>query len=152
MRRQRRAYYDQRVITLLPSEWERAKRDYRWSGRRALVHRVRGQRHRTHHYRWSHHAFPAADHEQLSARDHIGTGWNPLVRRGRDQRDPAIWKISAGKGFGLSRPIHAIAPSHQFTLNWRDYPAQGNVRVKSSLDDDAGSALCSEWTTVNTTP
>jgi len=62
---------------------------------------------------------------------------------------PAIWGISAGKGFSLRRPIRAISPPHPFTLKWRHYPNRGMVEVKSSLSDDAGKVQCSEWTTVD---
>jgi streptogramin lyase len=63
---------------------------------------------------------------------------------------PAIWSISAGNGFGLRRPIHAVTPPYAFMMHWRPYPSGGNARVKSSLSDEAGDVLCSEWTTVNT--
>jgi streptogramin lyase len=65
---------------------------------------------------------------------------------------PAIWSVSAGKGFGLRRPIRAVTPPRAFRLHWRPYPSGGHVRVKSSLSDEAGNVLCSEWTTVNTAP
>jgi hypothetical protein len=33
---------------------------------------------------------------------------------------PAIWSVSAGNGFELRRPIHAVAPPYAFMLAWGD--------------------------------
>jgi streptogramin lyase len=63
---------------------------------------------------------------------------------------PAIWTLSAGKGFGFTRPIRAVTPPKPLTITYHHYPNGGNVRVKSSLSDEKGNVLCSEWTTVNT--
>jgi hypothetical protein len=47
--------------------------------------------------------------------------------------EPTIWKLGAGNGFGLIRPLRPVVPPKQFSLNWRPYPQGGEVKIKSSL-------------------
>jgi hypothetical protein len=63
----------------------------------------------------------------------------------------AVWSLSAGPAFGFQKPIPAVVPPAPFSFS-QSYPNSGEVEVKSSLLDQSGAALCSEWTTVNTAP
>jgi len=54
-----------------------------------------------------------------------------------------------GEPFGLA--LEPVRPPHSFTMKWTSVPAVGEVTVQPVLQGTSG-AICSEWTTVNTTP
>jgi len=69
---------------------------------------------------------------------------------------PATFNIlltdASGTSMPFSKPIPAIVPPRAFTLTWNNFPSEGAVTVKPVLTAGPGQAICSEWTTVNTTP
>ncbi|HUO29439.1 MAG TPA: hypothetical protein VMU80_09490 [Bryobacteraceae bacterium] len=54
-----------------------------------------------------------------------------------------------GEPFGLA--LEPVRPPYSFTMKWASVPAVGEVTVQPVLQGTSG-AICSEWTTVNTTP
>ncbi len=63
----------------------------------------------------------------------------------------AVWSILAQNTLVLQRSIPVVMPPTPSTLTW-SLPDEGEVTVRSLLSTSAGQVICSEWTSLLTTP
>jgi hypothetical protein len=54
-------------------------------------------------------------------------------------------------GRPFSKAIGPVVPPQAFTERWHSVPDLGDVTVQATLTTGPAQAICSEWTTVDTT-